>query len=55
MNYRQIIKRIAKREQVSEEEVKTEMEKALACAGIQGSAEDFIKIAAKMATGRYIA
>lgn len=46
MNYHQIIKQIAKQEKTTEEAIQREMEKALACAGIQGSAEDFIKIAA---------
>jgi DNA-directed RNA polymerase delta subunit len=54
MSYSQIVKQIAKQEQVSEEEVKTEMEKALAYAGIKMTAEAFIRLVASTVKGRYI-
>ncbi len=54
MRYDQIIKQIAKNEKTTEEAVKKEMEKALACVGWNGTIEEFITSAAQIALRRYI-
>ena len=54
MNYHQMVRQIAKQEQVSEAEVKKEIERALAVAGIKATPEEFIRMAAILTKRLYI-
>ncbi len=55
MNYRDIVKQIARQEQISEEEVEEDMKAALGMAGLDCSAREFIENAALLCQkGRYI-
>lgn len=55
MKYREILKIISKKENVSTNEIEREMENALALAGIECSAKDFIeKIAQSLSDRLYI-
>lgn len=44
MDYKAILKQLAKKENVSVSEIEKEMKYALSCAGINCSAEEFIKM-----------
>ncbi len=52
MKYREILKAISKKENVSINEIEREMENALALAGIECSAKEFIEKAAQSINNR---
>lgn len=54
MSYKEIIKQIAIKENISEKEVEMEMEAAIRLAGFDCSVEDFIKMSSKLIKKRTI-
>ncbi len=55
MNYKDILKQIARQEQISEKEVEEDMKAALRMAGLDCSVREFIENAARLCQkGRYI-
>lgn len=50
MNYQKILKQLAKKENVSEQEIEKEMQNALYYAGLDCSAEEFIKSVSEIAS-----
>lgn len=50
MNYQKILKQLAKKENVSEQEIEREMQNALYYAGLDCSAEEFIKSVSEIAS-----
>ena len=54
MNYQEILKMLAKKENVSVQEIEEEMQKAICCTGIDCTAEEFIKAVSAIAIKDYI-
>ena len=54
MNYREILKQLAAKENVSVQEIEKEMKKAITCAGLDCSAEEFIKTITSLIIKDYI-
>ena len=54
MTFKEILKQIAAKENVSTEEIESEMEVALSFAGLDCSAEEFVEFAAALINQDYI-